>query len=219
VKDAELVLRARGGDELAFRRLYGRYEGMVIGIARKYFVQGASFEDLKQEALLGFHKAVRDYRPGRESGFRHFAGLCVRRQVITAVKAATRNKHTPLNRATSLDQPAPGIEEGTLGEVVPDRRYAVDPVAAIEHDEFMSLVDAAVNGSLSGLERRAFAAVLEGTAYEAIAAAERQPLKSVDNAVQRARNKLAPVIELAGALPTRQPTTDLGVWSAEGVFG
>lgn len=220
MRDAELVLRARGGDELAFRRLSDRYQGMISGIAREYFARGASIEDMKQEALFGFHKAVRDYRPDRESGFSNFASICVRRQVISAVKASTRGKHSPLNLASSLDQPASGLDDGsTLGEVVPDRRHAVDPAAAIEHDEFLALVDRAVNGSLTGLERRALAGVVDGTSYEDIAAREMQTLKVIDNAVTRARKKLAPVIELAGALPARQPTTELGAWSAEGVFG
>lgn len=193
---------------------------MVSGIAREYFAKGASVEDMKQEAAFGFHKAVRDYRPDRESGFPNFAAICVRRQVISAVRASTRGKHAPLNLATSLDQPVPGIEDGgTLGEVVPDRRYAVNPVAAVEHDQFLALVDRAVNGSLTGLERRAFAGVVDGTSYEDIAAREMQTPKAIDNAVTRARKKLAPVIELAGALPARKPTTDLGAWSAEGVFG
>jgi len=220
MRDAELVLRARGGDELAFRRLYDRYGGMVNGIAREYFAKGASVEDMKQEALFGFHKAVRDYRPDRQSGFSNFATICVRHQVISAVKASTRGKHAPLNSASSLDQPVSGIEDGgTLGEIVPDCRYAVDPVAAVEHEEFLALVDGTVNGSLTGLERRAFAAIVDGTPYEDIAAREMQTTKAIDNAVQRARRKLAPVIELAGALPARKSTSELGAWSAEGVFG
>jgi RNA polymerase sporulation-specific sigma factor len=127
--DLALVARARAGDELAMRRLLDSYRKMLRSIAHGYFLMGGDADDLMQEARLGFFKAVRDHRAGHAE-FSAFARLCVERQVLTAVKAATRRKHEVLSRSTRFERPIQDSdgEDGTLGDVIPDPRQA-DPLS------------------------------------------------------------------------------------------
>src|ERR1700729_4164165 len=122
VEDGFLIALAKSGDPTAYARLLGRYKGFVRLKASSYFLAGGDSEDLIQEGLIGLYKAIRDYRSDRESSFRNFAELCITRQIITAVKTATRNKHSPLNHYVSFSSPAGSLsddEAPTLDELLP----------------------------------------------------------------------------------------------------
>lgn len=199
MSDAELVLRARGGDQLAFRRLIKRFESECGQIASEYFLWGGERGDLKQEAAHGLVKAVRDYRPDGGASFRTFACLCIRRQVITAVKAATREKHGPLNHAMSFEYRPPGAahdnDDLNLGDLLPSPDP--EPQAALETTERIGALQTTLADKLTQLERVAILGIAEGVPYEDIAASAGIPFKSVDNAAQRARRKLAAALENA----------------------
>lgn len=190
MSDAALVLRARGGDELALRRLLDRHRDLIVGAVSKYFGGGLEWDDFEQEAIYGLHKAVRDYRGDRDANFRTFAELCIRRQVITALKTATRAKHSPLNEARSFAAQVGGERDDLLlGDVIED----LQPGPAELFDTRADLADLSeALMLLSPLERKVVVYHAEGRSYEAIT--ERIGVggaKAVDNALQRARRKLA----------------------------
>src|ERR1700690_4558053 len=137
LEDLQLVLRARNGDGVALDALMRRYHGFVRLKASSYFLAGGDSDDLIQEGMIGLYKAMRDYRTDRESSFRNFAELCITRQIITAVKTATRNKHTPLNQYVSFSSPAgSGADEEapTLDEILPGSTVH-DPVNQVISSE------------------------------------------------------------------------------------
>jgi RNA polymerase sporulation-specific sigma factor len=192
VQDRALVFRARDGDSAAMNKIIERYRGFVRLKASSYFLAGGEIEDLIQEGLIGLFKAVRDYRTDREASFRSFAELCVTRQIITAIKTAARNKHSPLNTYVSFShsRTGSGEQEVTLAEVL-----AGDPVAdpmtqAISTEELRSLVDC-LGSALSGLESQVLAMYLEGRSYEEIAEQLACTPKTVDNALQRVKRKVS----------------------------
>ncbi len=159
--------------------------------ASSYFLIGGDSEDLIQEGLVGLYKAVRDYRTDRESSFRNFAELCITRQIITAVKTATRNKHTPLNQYVSFSQTPAAAADGepTLDEILPGPE-AHDPVnQVISTEELQSLV-ACLSSVLSELESSVLSLYLDGYSYEAIAERLGCDTKTVDNALQRVKRKV-----------------------------
>lgn len=189
--DAELVLRARGGDELAFQGLTDRYRPIIVGTAKRYFLKGGEQQDLIQEGLFGLSKAVKDYTRGRGS-FRNFARLCISRQIITAVKTATRGKHTILNEAVSLQKPIIGggdTEDTMLGELLadPTSREAHESLEA--RDELAKVVD--IVSRLSEVEAEAVFGPANGESYKEISARTGYSVKQIDNARQRAKAKLA----------------------------
>ena len=190
--DAALVLRARGGDELAFRRLLDQHQDLIGATAARYFGPGLERDDLRQEARHGFYKAVRDYKPDRGVGFSTFAKGCVERQVITAVKTAQRHKHSPLNDAALFSTPVDHEHASELGDLFVDPR-APDPIVVLQAKEDVNSLLAAV-GDLSELERQALVGLAQGDSYQVIAAALHADIKSIDNALQRARRKLAAAI-------------------------
>jgi RNA polymerase sporulation-specific sigma factor len=188
--DAALALRARGGDELAAQRLVERYRGFVRLKASSYFLLGGESDDLIQEGLVGLYKAIRDYRTDRESSFRNFAELCITRQIITAVKTATRNKHTPLNQYVSFSQtPARGSEETTLAEVIPGPEKDEPVLEVLNRESLIDFISAL--DSLSELERNVADLLADGCSYEEAAVVLDITTKAVDNAVTRVRRKLA----------------------------
>ncbi len=191
IQDRALVFRAREGDSAAMNKIIERYRGFVRLKASSYFLAGGETEDLIQEGLIGLFKAVRDYRTDREASFRSFAELCVTRQIITAIKTAARNKHSPLNTYVSFShsRAGSGEQEATLAEVL-----AGDPVAdpmtqAISTEELTSLVDC-LGSTLSSLESQVLSMYLEGRSYEEIASAQGCTPKTVDNALQRVKRKV-----------------------------
>jgi RNA polymerase sporulation-specific sigma factor len=189
--DGYLVALARQGRTDAYDRIVRRYYGFVRLKASSYFLMGGDADDLIQEGLVGLYKAVRDFRRDRESSFRNFAELCITRQIITAVKTATRNKHTPLNGYVSFSQtPAAGGDvEPSLEEVLPGP-VAHDPVhQVISSEELHSLV-ACLSSVLSELESSVLSLYLDGRSYELIGEQLGCDTKTVDNALQRVKRKV-----------------------------
>jgi len=192
LEDLQLVLRARNGDGAAMDMLIRRYTGFVRLKASSYFLAGGDSEDLIQEGLIGLYKAVRDFRPDKETSFRSFAELCVTRQIITAIKTATRFKHTPLNTYVSFSHTPAGQEsdgECTLGDALPGPGVNDPSVCVISTEELQSLVFTLGTG-LSPLEADALRLYLEGSSYEDMAEELGRDTKTIDNALQRVKRKI-----------------------------
>jgi RNA polymerase sporulation-specific sigma factor len=192
LEDLQLVLKARNGDPVALDQLIRRYTGFVRLKASSYFLAGGDSEDLVQEGLIGLYKAVRDFRTDKETSFRSFAELCVTRQIITAIKTATRFKHQPLNSYVSLSHTPAGQDtdgECTLGDALPGSAVDEPPVVVISTEELQSLVFCLGSG-LSKLEADALRLYLEGSSYEQMAAELGCDTKTIDNALQRVKRKI-----------------------------
>jgi RNA polymerase sporulation-specific sigma factor len=192
LEDLQLVLRARNGDQSALDGLMRRYTGFVRLKASSYFLAGGEAEDLVQEGLIGLYKAVRDFRADKETSFRSFAELCVTRQIITAIKTATRFKHAPLNTYVSFSHTPAGQEtesECTLGDALPGPTVDEPSICVISTEELQSLVFTLGTG-LSRLESDALRLYLEGLSYEDMAAVLDCDTKSIDNALQREKRKV-----------------------------
>jgi RNA polymerase sporulation-specific sigma factor len=186
------VLRARNGDEVALDTLIRRYTGFVRLKASSYFLAGGDSEDLIQEGLIGLYKAVRDFRSDKETSFRSFAELCVTRQIITAIKTATRFKHQPLNQYVSFSHTPAGQDtegECTLGDALPGSAVEEPSVVVISTEELQSLVFTLGSG-LSKLESEALRHYLEGSSYEEMAEELGCDTKTIDNALQRVKRKI-----------------------------
>ncbi len=192
LEDLQLAMRARNGDGQALDALIRRYTGFVRLKASSYFLAGGDGEDLVQEGLIGLYKAVRDFRPDKETSFRSFAELCVTRQIITAIKTATRYKHSPLNTYVSFSQTPAGQEpdsECTLGDALPGPGVDDPSVCVISTEELQSLVFTLGTG-LSRLEADALRLYLEGSSYEEMAEDLGCDTKTIDNALQRVKRKI-----------------------------
>ena len=189
--DSYLVALAKQGSPTAYDGIVRRYYGFVRLKASSYFLAGGDHDDLVQEGLVGLYKAVRDFRSDRESSFRNFAELCITRQIITAVKTSTRNKHTPLNRSVSFATTPAGAGDGepTLDELLPGPT-AHDPVNQVISSEELQALVACLSTVLSELESRVLALYLDGHSYEAIAERLECDTKTVDNALQRVKRKV-----------------------------
>jgi len=189
--DHYLVALAKEGKPDAYDAIVRRYRGFVRLKASSYFLLGGESDDLIQEGLLGLYKAVRDYRTDRESSFRNFAELCITRQIITAVKTATRNKHTPLNQYVSFSQSpaAAGDSDSTLDEILPGPT-AFDPVNQVIATEELESLVSCLSSVLSDLESRVLSLYLDGYSYEVIAEKLDCDTKTVDNALQRVKRKV-----------------------------
>jgi RNA polymerase sporulation-specific sigma factor len=190
--DLQLVVRARNGDQLALDALIRRYTGFVRLKASSYFLAGGDPEDLIQEGLIGLYKAVRDFRHDKETSFRSFAELCVTRQIITAIKTATRFKHSPLNTYISFSNTPAGQDSDsdvTLGDALPGPSVDDPSICVISTEELQSLVFSLGTG-LSKLEADALKLYLEGSSYEEMAAELGCDTKTIDNALQRVKRKV-----------------------------
>ena len=192
LEDSYLVALAKRGSANAYERLIRRYRGFVRLKASSYFMLGGDSEDLIQEGLVGLYKAIRDFRSDRESSFRNFAELCITRQIITAVKTASRNKHAPLNQYVSFAQSpaASGEAETTLEEVLPGPISEEPAERAIASEELQALVSCLAS-VLSDLESRVLSLYLDGHSYERIGERLECDTKTVDNALQRVKRKVA----------------------------
>ncbi len=192
VEDGYLIALAKQGHADAYDRIVRRYYGFVRLKASSYFLAGGDSDDLIQEGLVGLYKAVRDYRTDRESSFRNFAELCITRQIITAVKTATRNKHTPLNQYVSFSSTPAGSfgdNEPTLDEMLPGSSVQ-DPVNQVISSEELRALVACISTALSELESRVLALYLDGHSYEEVARRLSCDCKTVDNALQRVKRKV-----------------------------
>ena len=188
--DEEIVELAKYGNVGALEFLINKYKNFVRAKARTYFLIGADREDIIQEGMIGLYKAIRDYRYDRQASFRAFAEICVTRQIITAIKTATRQKHIPLNSYVSLNKPVFDEEsERTLGEVVVTEKDGNPEDLFINQENLMD-IESTMNKFLSPLEQEVVGLYLEGKSYQEIAEQLNRHVKSVDNALQRVKRKL-----------------------------
>ena len=200
--DEALVERARKGDDLAIDALLTRYRHYARAKARSYFLAGGDKEDIVQEGMIGLYKAIRDFDSVHETGFRAFAELCITRQIITAIKTATRQKHQPLNSYVSLNKPIGGDEsdERTLGDSIQTSEVA-DPAELVISAEEVQNIKATMGQVLSELEIEVLQHYIEGKSYQQIADMLGRHVKSIDNALQRIKRKLEEHMTDHKALP------------------
>ncbi len=189
--DDELVARFQGGDEMAVAVLLERYRRFARAKARGYFLVGADSDDIEQEGLIGLYKAARDFRSDRQASFRAFAELCITRQVITAVKTATRQKHQPLNQYVSISNVRGGDDPGERAvEDLLDDHHMSDPADDVIAGERMDAMRQSMDAMLSGLEVDVLRLYVEGNSYQEIGERLGRHVKSIDNALQRIKRKL-----------------------------
>lgn len=193
--DEEIVELALNGDSYALEYLLNKYKNFVRAKARSYFLIGADREDIVQEGMIGLYKAIRDFRPNKLSSFKAFAELCVTRQIITAIKTATRQKHIPLNSYISLNKPIYDEEsDRTLMDVISGVRVT-DPEELIIRQEEFSDIENVIEEMLSDLEWEVLTSYLQGKTYQEIAAELDRHVKSIDNALQRVKRKVERYLE------------------------
>ena len=190
-EDLRLVIKARNGDTAALDALMRKYTGFVRLKASSYFLAGGESDDLIQEGLIGLYKVVRDFRSDKETSFRSFAELCITRQIITAIKAATRFKHQALNAYVSFSQTPAGQDDSdcTLGDALPGPNVQDPAICVISTEELQSLVFSLGTG-LSPLEADALRHYMEGLSYEEMAEELGCDCKTIDNALQRVKRKI-----------------------------
>ena len=193
--DEQIVKLAQDANGAALEYLLNKYKNFVRTKARSYFLIGADHEDIVQEGMIGLYKAIRDYRAEKLSSFRAFAELCVTRQIITAIKTATRQKHIPLNSYISLNKPI--YEEDsdrTLLDVITEEGMS-NPEEMIIDREDLSMIEGRIGQMLSDLEKDVLVRYMEGKSYVEIAGEMNRHVKSIDNALQRIKRKLMKYLE------------------------
>ncbi|WP_235788527.1 MULTISPECIES: RNA polymerase sporulation sigma factor SigH [Salipaludibacillus] len=196
--DESLVQYVREGDSGALEYLINKYKNFVRAKARSYFLIGADHEDIVQEGMIGLFKAIRDFKGDKLSSFKAFAELCITRQIITAIKTATRQKHIPLNSYVSLDKPIYDEEsDRTLLDVICGSKLSDPEELLINQEEFDDIEDK-MGEILSDLERKVLMHYLDGRSYQEISADLNRHVKSIDNALQRVKRKLERYVELKG---------------------
>ena len=192
--DEEVAVLAQQGDGQALAYLLNKYKNFVRSKARSYFLIGADHEDIVQEGMIGLYKSIRDFQPDRLASFRSFAELCVKRQIITAIKAATRQKHVPLNSYVSLNKPLYDEEsDRTLLDVIEGR--VTNPEDLYISQEDLARIQGQIAEILSDLERQVLDAFIDGKSYQEIAELLGRHVKSIDNALQRVKRKLFKFLE------------------------
>jgi RNA polymerase sporulation-specific sigma factor len=188
--DEVLVDAVRNGDNEALEYLIHKYRNFVRAKARSYFLIGADREDIVQEGMIGLYKSIRDFREDKLTSFKAFAELCITRQIITAIKTATRQKHIPLNSYVSLDKPIYDEDsDRTLLDVICAARVT-DPEELVIHQEEFDDIEVTMSELLSDLERKVLMLYLDGRSYQEIAVDLERHVKSIDNALQRVKRKL-----------------------------
>ncbi|MBM3450959.1 MAG: RNA polymerase sporulation sigma factor SigH [Armatimonadetes bacterium] len=193
--DEEVVDSAKLGDDRASEFLINKYRNFVRVKAKSYFLIGADREDIIQEGMIGLYKAIRDFRKDKLSSFRAFAELCITRQIITAIKTATRQKHIPLNSYISLNKPIYDEDsDRTLLDVISSIKVS-DPEELFINQESSATIRARIRKNLSDLEHRVLNAYLEGKSYQEMANELNRHVKSIDNALQRVKRKLEKNLE------------------------
>jgi len=193
--DEEIVAFARDGDTVALEYLIHKYKNFVRAKARSYFLIGADREDIIQEGMIGLYKAIRDFRADKLASFRAFAELCITRQIITAIKTATRQKHIPLNSYVSLNKPLYDDEsDRTLEDVLAGNKVTDPEELVISREEFLD-IESKMSEFLSDLEWSVLMLYLEGKSYQEIAEQLSRHVKSIDNALQRVKRKLERYLE------------------------
>ncbi len=195
MQDEKVVELARDGNDSAQEYLINKYKNFVRAKARSYFLIGADKEDIIQEGMIGLYKAIRDFRSDKLSSFRAFAELCITRQIITAIKTATRQKHIPLNSYVSLNKPIYDEDsDRTLLDVISGTRISDPEELLISREEFND-IEEKLGEILSSLEWKVLMYYLEGKSYQEIAVDLNRHVKSIDNALQRVKRKLERYLE------------------------
>ena len=193
--DEDIIDAIRANHPLALEFLYDKYKNFVKNKARTYFLIGADREDIIQEGMIGLYKAIRDFRGDKLSSFRAFAELCITRQIITAIKTATRQKHIPLNSYVSLNKPIYDEDsDRTLLDVISGTKVS-DPEELIISKEEFDDIEGKMREILSSLEWKVLMAYLEGKSYQEMALELNRHVKSIDNALQRVKRKLERYLE------------------------
>ncbi|MBM7663380.1 RNA polymerase sporulation-specific sigma factor [Bacillus mesophilus] len=196
LEDETVVDLVHQGDTDALDYLINKYRNFVRAKARSYFLIGADREDIIQEGMIGLYKAIRDFKEDKLSSFKAFAELCITRQIITAIKTATRQKHIPLNSYVSLDKPIYDEEsDRTLMDVISGAKI-LDPEELIINQEEFSDIELKMAELLSDLERKVLVLYLDGQSYQEISEELNRHVKSIDNALQRVKRKLERYLEL-----------------------
>jgi RNA polymerase sporulation-specific sigma factor len=194
--DEEIVAQAKSGNNRAQEYLISKYENFVKAKAKSYFLIGADKEDIYQEGMIGLYKAIRDFNPEKSTSFKAFAEICVIRQIITAIKTATRQKHIPLNNYISLNKPIYEEEsERTLLDVLTGLKIT-DPEELMISKEQINYIEGKISKVLSGLELEVLTSYLDGKSYQEIASDLERHSKSIDNALQRVKRKLEKCLDL-----------------------
>ena len=196
LSDEEVIVRIKDdSNDVALDYLINKYRNFVRAKARSYFPIGADREDIIQEGMIGLYKAIRDFRNDKLSSFRAFAELCVTRQIITAIKTATRQKHIPLNSYISLNKPIYDEDsDRTLLDVLSGAKVTDPEELVISREEFID-IEARMEDILSDLEWRVLMYYLDGKSYQEIAIDLNRHVKSIDNALQRVKRKLEKYVE------------------------
>lgn len=194
--DEDIVAQAKSGNDRAQEYLISKYENFVKAKARSYFLIGADKEDIYQEGMIGLYKAIRDFNPEKSTSFKAFAEICIIRQIITAIKTATRQKHIPLNTYISLNKPIYEEEsERTLLDVLAGIKIT-DPEELMISKEQIEYIEEKISKVLSGLELEVLTSYLDGKSYQEIASDLEKHSKSIDNALQRVKRKLEKCLDL-----------------------
>ena len=190
MSDEDIVQLCHEGNADAEEYLLNKYKNFVRAKARSYFLIGADREDIIQEGMIGLYKAIRDFKPDKLSSFRAFAELCITRQIITAIKTATRQKHIPLNSYVSLNKPIYDEEsDRTLLDIISGNRITDPEEFIIGHEDFLK-IEAKIGEILSSLEKEVLSLYLQGRSYQEIAVILNRHIKSIDNALQRTKRKI-----------------------------
>jgi RNA polymerase sporulation-specific sigma factor len=195
MSDEEIVDLVRENDAEALEYLINKYKNFVRAKARSYFLIGADREDIVQEGMIGLNKSIRDFRGDKLTSFKAFAELCITRQIITAIKTATRQKHIPLNSYVSLDKPIYDEDsDRTLLDVICGTKVTDPEELFINREEFDD-IEGKMSEILSDLERQVLMLYLDGRSYQQIAVELKRHVKSIDNALQRVKRKLERYLE------------------------
>ncbi|KFM94049.1 RNA polymerase sigma-H factor [Bacillus paralicheniformis] len=196
MEDEQVIEMVHVGDSDALDYLITKYRNFVRAKARSYFLIGADREDIVQEGMIGLYKSIRDFREDKLTSFKAFAELCITRQIITAIKTATRQKHIPLNSYVSLDKPIYDEEsDRTLLDVISGAKV-MNPEELIINQEEFDDIELKMGELLSDLERKVLALYLDGRSYQEISEELNRHVKSIDNALQRVKRKLEKYLEL-----------------------
>lgn len=188
--DEQLLLKIKNGDGVALDQLINKYKNFVRAKAKTYFLVGADKEDIVQEGMIGLFKAIRDFKDDKLVSFKSFAEICVTRQIITAIKTATRQKHMPLNSYVSLNKPVFEEDgERTLMETI-NHDTVSDPEMLFISKEELNRIEGKINEILSPLELEVLHFYLQGKSYQQIALVLNKEVKSIDNALQRVKKKI-----------------------------
>lgn len=190
IKDEEIIVEIKNGNEQALTYLLNKYKPLVNNKVNKYFIIGAEKEDIIQEGMIGLYKAVKSFDTQKQNKFKTFANMCIERQLITAIKTSTRQKHIPLNSCISLNTSAYANEDdGTELLETYNNKTIEDPLETMMKKEYYKEIRQTITSSLSKFEKQVLDRLVIGESYEIIAKRFDTPVKSIDNAIQRIRKK------------------------------